>query len=619
MSVAGLFFASVSALSLIAHSGESLEAPEAASVPRRVQDAKLIVQLDWENLTETSRPEMLAKMEAAGADGLEVAFIEFFKTGESRATALGKLAKDLQFFGRAGFEPTVWTTTYGYAGNGGYPDFVRRFSGCRMMRDFDGKERSLVCLTDGPYLDAVCENMRDLVRIGAKFILLDDDLVQATRPLLGCTCDEHLRRVAAKVGRPSVSALEVRASFTGAPNPIRSAFVDVLGETLTEVCRRIRAAVDEVDPSVGIGLCLSDTMWDMDGADIRAVLRLLAGPGRRPFVRVSGAPYWVANRKKRGGRRFPGQGLGAVIEFVRAQQACLAGSGFTVCDENDTCPRNDRIVPAALCELYDKATVANGGLVRMKYILRGDLSAGEIRDVDPAYLAAHLKGQADATRIADGFRGLKPFGFRVWRPERLVREETLPEEFLGGGVLKALFTHPMAGVLLSANGAPVQYTEETPGVAFGRVSALSVPPGQYVRGLVLDRDGARALEERGVELGRLSPDVRRIGDWTLCRSKAGRFAIIDRSWYTFDYSERTPTSVPVSEIWRFFTGEPLPVSVPGGRGLFVLAAEDRSSGRIQALLGNAGDEADAETGLGPYGYRMTTIRRWRVKDAQEKK
>ena len=113
----------------------------------------------------------------------------------------------------------------------------------------------------------------------------------------------------------------MRDAYTGAPNPLRSACLDEMGESLMAFCRAMRAAADEVDPSVMLATCLSVSQYDLDGVDVPQMIRLLAGKGKgRPFVRPSGATYWVCHASN---ARNWGQGLGGVIEYLRWQAAML--------------------------------------------------------------------------------------------------------------------------------------------------------------------------------------------------------------------------------------------------------------------------------------------------------
>ena len=69
-------------------------------------------------------------------------------------------------------------------------------------------------------------------------------------------------------------------------------------------------------------------------------------------------------------------------------------------------------------------------------------------------------------------------------------------------------------------------------------------------------DGLRSeLHARGIDTGLdATSGVRLVDGWRLyANAKGQRFAVSEKSWYDFDCREASPTSVPVDEIWRFFS------------------------------------------------------------------
>ena len=547
-------------------------------------DCRLFVQFDKCDLADVGCARLLADARRAGADGVQIERCLFYPDGDARVKALKVLADEIRFFEEAGFPVAVWTASLGY-GRMDDPDFLRRFPGYRPLRSIEGKEAA-VCSTDASNREAIAENVRDFIRAGAKVILFDDDLVQACRPGICCVCDEHLRRIAARLGVASVTPEQVRAAYTGKPNPLRSACLDVMGESLLAFCRALRKAADEVDPSVTLATCLSISQFDLDGVDVPELVRLLAGPGNRLFVRLSGATYWT--RHARNSRNI-GQGLGGVVEFLRWQAALLRAEGILPLDENDPYPRDVGIVPAGMCEAYDRAMIAEGGIARNKYILRRNVKTNT--GIAPEYLAAHLAGCAEAERIAALFKEATPTGFEVFMPAHQVRDAVLPDRYIGTRAMLKFFTQPLAGILLAANGAPTRYDRDSgaPLAAFGPAAA-KLPEAWLSRGVLLDRDGARLLQARGVDTGlEATSGVRCVDGWRLyANAKGQKFAVSEKSWYDLDYREMSPTSVPAAEVWRFFTGADLPAVLSGARGVHLLAKR-RPDGTLAVLVNNMTD------------------------------
>lgn len=606
------FFLAVCAMMILPVAG--VDEPAGRGVVRRMlTDSKLIVQVDTVDITPENRSEILSRVRKSGADGLELAFPEFFAGGEKRRRAMDELAFNIRYFEDAGLAVGVWISTLGYwAAREG--DFAKRFPGARRLKSFKGVEAAY-CATCPQTLAAAQENVREIARAGAKLILLDDDLVQCCRPGIGCVCDEHLRRFAMKLGRPSVSVDEIVASLTGPSNAVRTAFYDVMGDSLREFCRSLRAAADAVDPSVNLGLCASISHYDMDGAGMDEILGILTAKGAKPFLRASGATYWPI--RPRGNPRNFGQGLGGVAEFVRYQASLFRGHDMLFCDENDTHPRSTEVVPTGMCEVYDKVMLAEG-VVRNKYILRHDSKAypyvpptdPKAVNFDPGYLSAHVANLFADREIAVLFRGARPFGFRVYRPVCLVREAEMPKEYLGDNAMIKYYSQPLAGIYLTANGAPTQYDrDDLPGAAFGW-EAVKVPASAYARGLVLDREGAEALVKRGVDVG-LGKAAKRVGEWSLyANAQGGKFAVCDKTRHEISYEPEASRSFPANEIWRFFTGTDLPVRLEAGAGVYLLAKE-RPDGTFAVLVCNMrGEESGPIRVVAGGRSRSLTLAGW---------
>ena len=544
-------------------------------------ECPLTVQFDRVDRAELGCAKLAADAKLAGADAVQLELCDFYLDGQARANALSTLADEIRFFEKEGFPVALWTTSLGY-GRMEDKDFLRRFPNYRPLRSIEGGEAA-VCTTDTAWRDAVADNVRDFIRAGAKIILFDDDLVQACRPGICCACEEHRRRIAARLGVESVTPEQLREAYSGAPNAFRTACLDVMGETLMEFCRAMRTAADEIDPSVVLATCLSISQYDLDGVDVPQMVRLLAGKGSgKLFVRLSGATYWT---RLPGNSRNWGQGLGGVIEYLRWQSAMLRAEGIVPMDENDPYPRDVGVVPEGMCEAYDRAMIAEGGIIRNKYVIRHNVKTG--KGIDPEYLAAHLAGRDDAARIAALFKDAAPVGFEIFAPPHLVREATLPP-YKGKNPLLKFFAQPLAGILLSANGAPTRYDRDScaPLAVFGPAAA-KLPKDWMNRGILIDRDGARILQQRGIDTGLDAKACVRIVDgWRLYENaKGGKFAVCEKGWYDIDCREKTPTPVPVREIWRFFTGDEIPACLSGVRGVHLIAKR-RPDGSLAVLVNN---------------------------------
>ena len=129
-----------------------------------------------------------------------------------------------------------------------------------------------------------------------RMIAIEDDYTLAWGRGLnggGCFCARHLALFAEIYGK-SLSASEIDAAFkkrTDENLPVRRAFANTVRESLCILARKVREAVDEIDPTVRICVCEPGVNADKDGASLEAVARAFAGPNTRPAIRPSGAIY----------------------------------------------------------------------------------------------------------------------------------------------------------------------------------------------------------------------------------------------------------------------------------------------------------------------------------------
>ena len=153
------------------------------------------------------------------------------------------------------------------------------------------------CPLDSAFQDDWAAKVKAVVAAARpRMIAIEDDYTLAWGRGLnggGCFCERHLALFEKLYGK-RLSAAEIDAAFknrTGANLPIRRAFADTVRESLCVLARKVRAAVDEVDPAVRICVCEPGLNADKDGASVEAVARAFAGANTRPAIRPSGAIY----------------------------------------------------------------------------------------------------------------------------------------------------------------------------------------------------------------------------------------------------------------------------------------------------------------------------------------
>ena len=427
-----------------------------SSMKNDVYHSDIYAQVPLQDITESNRARYVADARAAGIGTIYISFIDdalgkpFFEEGDARKKLFARLAREIQHFEEAGFAVAVWVNGFGYGAK------REHFNGCTCITSVDGRVSGAVCPLDPEMRRVLNANVRDIARAGAKFILMDDDYVQSARGFLGCACSNHLARIASRLGRAAVTREELKTAFTGKPNALRTAFLDVSGEVAVELAKELRRTVNAVNPKIGMGICASYTHWDVEGCDLPELVKAFAGENR-PFLRISGAPYWK-------NAHWPGTGLEGIIEFVRMQSAWTRSWDASVQDENDPYPRKTAIVPPWMCELYDKAIIADGHLARHKYML----CYGPDR-AEPGYLEAHLADLPDDAKLRQIFAGTRPFGLRVTQRPHNLREATLPVPFANERSLTFLYSMPFDAFFLTRNGIPICYEGDAPTVPFAEL------------------------------------------------------------------------------------------------------------------------------------------------------
>ena len=151
------------------------------------------------------------------------------------------------------------------------------------------------CPLDESFAADFASKIRAVAQARPKFICIEDDYTLSWGRGLdkngACFCKRHLASFAKRYGS-ALTAPEIAAAFherTPENLPIRQAFAATIRDSLASFARRVRAAVDEVDPSIRIMLCESSGL-EKDGDALDAVIGAFAG-GTRPAVRPAGAIY----------------------------------------------------------------------------------------------------------------------------------------------------------------------------------------------------------------------------------------------------------------------------------------------------------------------------------------
>lgn len=447
---------------------------------------KLYAPLMLNTLSKETRIIYAEKLKKAGTDFVFVAPERLF--GEENEAQMENLAESLRFFNENGFPCGVWISTIGLCQrlSAHNMELTKDFNLIKGMLNegFPGSDQ--FCFLGGGLFEHIVKTIRLCIKAGARMIMLDDDMCLSLRGL-GCACDAHLELFYKKFGsRPGREEI-YKNVVSGEPNRYRTLWMETMGESLKEFCADLRAEVDAVDPTIRMGFCTGYTSWDEEGVDALTLAKILAG-NNRPFMRLTGAPYWIWTD------RFKGQSMASIIEFVREQAIWCKDEDIELFDENDSYPRPRYIIPASYCEIYDQCLRFSSDVGAFKYMY--DYSSGP--DYENGYLRAHLKNKPLRDWI-DANTPENDEGIIVIDKMRKLAEVTLPENGKHWNYTTEVFHHGQR--FINKNAIPVKYTgNDNTCVVFGECARF-FDPAAYKKGIILDLPAAIILQQRGFDTG----------------------------------------------------------------------------------------------------------------------
>lgn len=413
------------------------------------------------------------------------------------AAATAGIAEWLPRFRAAGLKTGVWigqTIGHGMSSTAGtatddprggyaYSPFVS-IGGASCFGSF--------CCADERFCEDVCRWAATLAQMGAGLILLDDDFRMTSHGdhLSGCLCDAHLKRYCELVGEDLTREEVARRVFTGAGSRYRDCWQQLMGGDLLRLARRVRAAVDAVDPTCRVGICAVHSTIDVDGVSLTALADAFAG-NTRPYLRLIGAPYWAKD----------GAVLAGVITTERMEAKFVEEwqktTGAEVLLEGDVYPRPRFACPAAYLEAADQITRADGRFTgAMKYML--DYTA--VPRYEHGYIDAAVRNAALSRQIGEMFVGKRQCGLRPFEYPHLFKDSVLNGTDVNANNAAALDRSSGTALRsLAYSSMPVSFDDGVP-VVFGE-NARHVPIEAIAGGAILDAAAAEILTARGIDVG----------------------------------------------------------------------------------------------------------------------
>lgn len=416
-------------------------------------------------------------------------------TDEETKRETDVLARCIPRYREAGFEVGVWINSIGHGG-----DLVGMAGGTHEgwtnIRGIQGRSPSdSFCPLDENFANTICRNVRMIAACKPDMIQLDDDYRLSTRAGdSGCACKLHMAEFCRRLGETITHEELIEKVFLGEPNRYRKVWYDLQGDTLRDFARKIRAAADEVDPSIPMSACACLTTWDEDGTDSIEISRILAGSSGKPFLRFIGAPYHAVTWG------LPNSNLGFTVEMNRMQAHWCENTGIEIFTEGDVYPRPRSYTPASYLENFDTMLRAAG-------CVDGILKYGIDYNASPVYETGYAdraeRNRPDYAAIERMFGDktavgvnvacqMKTFMGRVIRDRRELHGEYTEE------------LHQQEQELLVNASVPITYGDAGVRTVFGENARYIDLP--VSGGLLLDTAAAEILQARGFDAGLLTAE-----------------------------------------------------------------------------------------------------------------
>lgn len=439
---------------------------------------------------KNSKEKTLEQLRRAGASRVFLSFGRVSFDGNKRKKVLNWLKENIEYYKENGLETGVWFWALWRS------DIDKANKKMQMITAFEGfstesNNTAFICPSDKDFIDDTCEFIKQVAELHPDIIMFDDDYRYGNLSTgFGCCCDNHLKIMSQRLGETITRDKIAEKLFCGGENRYRSAWLDVLGESLIDYALNVRKAVDEIDSNIRIAFCSCMSVWDLDGVDSATLAKILAG-NTKPLLRLIGAPYWAVGQSW-------GNRLQNVIELERMEKSWITDENIEVMVEGDVWPRPRYKCPSSYLEGFDTALrsagIANG-------ILKYMLSYTSSPEYERGYINAHLKNEQIYSDIERVFAGKQDTGVRVYEYMNKIRNADLPNDrFIGKDYIENMF-FSRAARLLADNSVPTNYTcKDTVGIAFGE-NAKYLPESAMDNGLILDIKAAQILKDRGYDVG----------------------------------------------------------------------------------------------------------------------
>ncbi len=451
--------------------------------------------------TAETRPVYLSELRRAGADRVFLFVPNPFGNKAELECEMTMLRENIAYYEAEGLEVGVWIGGLGHGGNlpeakkdaaKGYTRIVGLSNG--------GTAEDSFCPLCPSFFAMYSDFVRRVADCGTKMLMIDDDLRLASHggAVLGCACERHIALFNERAMSEGLTARRhtreelAELLFTGKATPLRTVWLDLMGDTLREFAAKLRSVVDEVNPTVRFGHCACLSTWDMDGVDSIELSRILAG-GTRPFLRLIGAPYWAVYNS------FNTTGLGSIIDIERMQLAWCGrvAPEMEVFTEGDAFPRPRYNVPSAYLEGFHQVIGAEG---ESEGILKYMIDYGFHPLYETGYIDRHTRLAPLRRELDAAFHGKETAGVYVHEVMHKLRDADCTG--VSESEIFSRFT-PASVNFANMTSLPISFRRTAythTALVFGE-NAKYLDENTAGLPLILDAAAAVILTERGMDVG----------------------------------------------------------------------------------------------------------------------
>lgn len=436
------------------------------------------------SMTAQTREIYLEQFRAAGANRIFLTVDRCFDIETARGQA-AYAKENTEFLKKNGFSVVIWVgSTIGHGSvlqhelGRPLPDFVR------IVSEHGTPVEGTYCPLDESFAEKTASVVAEYANIGADCIILDDDFrINLHGNGLCCFCELHMEKYREILCEPELTREQMREyALFGKPNRYRDAFLQVNGDALCSLAKKIRTAVDAVNEKMCVALCTTTCQLGVDGVLSVELTKILAG-NNPPLLRLGGAPYWS---------KFWCT-LPMTIATAQMYAHLCSNQGVELIAEGDSYPRPTTVVPASYLEMFDAVIRTDGAFNGiLKYMVDYVSSA----EYETSYLKHHCHDIPSLKALESWFADGVQCGVRIYEKADLFADSDFS---LSPAPTEQPF--PFGASMMYENSVPVQWSGESKcGVLFGE-NARNFSKDLIGNGLILDGVSAAILTEKGIDVG----------------------------------------------------------------------------------------------------------------------